>query len=621
MTQATGFDKDLLEIYGELDRDRLMELVVRYARDRLGAGGSSIFLRDNITGRYVLRGTTGLLESTKMPAERVEYEPGEGLTGWIAKHGRPLRITNVKDSDELKSIAGDLAWSKKYSEISARPGQAYVGVPILSRDGDTVLGVLRVSGKLEGDRFDGRDEALLSHVGAMVGIAIENSQRYEREKRRARYFWLLLDINSELNPRRPVADMMQAVTDRVRQGFRTEACQIYLRTEEDVHQVVLRAASGLPETLVGKLTYMAGEGLTGHIIQKGTAVQIREPAAFAEWNDPHIAEVAPHLASATYRSYIGVPLRLGDEILGTLELINKIPSAPGHRDWFTDDDEGYLRLLSTGIGGVLEGARYLKALNDVGITALRMQRIASFGTLAQRIRHEAANPLAVARLALNNLRDDLEEALTARSTQREAEEKIGTPPTQALDARISRRVNVIDSSLEEVSSKLLELLKFSQRIGFVRSSTDWNDVVHEVLIWLAAERQRRGVEIHVSYNDLPPLFIEPNELFGVLVTILRLAMETLEAEGGLIEVQTYVPTLSTDGQQVCTEVYVPEAPLRENVSGVLEPVDGASEELSPLHFEWALAQETAETQYEGSLTWEICDGGMRFLLELPSKGS
>jgi hypothetical protein len=129
------------------------------------------------------------------------------------------------------------------------------------------------------------------------------------------------------------------------------------------------------------------------------------------------------------------------------------------------------------------------------------------------------------------------------------------------------------------------------------------------------------VEIHVSYNDLPPLFIEPNELFGVLVTILRLAMETLEAEGGLIEVQTYVPTLSTDGQQVCTEVYVPEAPLRENVSGVLEPVDGASEELSPLHFEWALAQETAETQYEGSLTWEICDGGMRFLLELPSKGS
>ena len=71
MSQTTDFDQRLLEIYGELDRDRLMELVVSYARDRLSAGGSSIFLRDSITGRYVLRGTTGLLESGKNPADRI----------------------------------------------------------------------------------------------------------------------------------------------------------------------------------------------------------------------------------------------------------------------------------------------------------------------------------------------------------------------------------------------------------------------------------------------------------------------------------------------------------------------------------------------------------------------
>jgi putative methionine-R-sulfoxide reductase with GAF domain len=208
------FDQELLEIYGELERDRLIALVVRYARDRLGAGGSSVFLRDDITGRYVLRGTTGLQEGAKMPAERVEYEPGEGLTGWIAEHGRPLRIANVKDSEELRHIAEDLVWSKKYSEISAKPGQAYLGVPILSRDGATVLGVLRVSGKAEGEHFDEQDEALLSHVAAMVCIAIENSQRYEREKRRARYFWLLLDIGTELDPRRPIGEMLQAVVNR-----------------------------------------------------------------------------------------------------------------------------------------------------------------------------------------------------------------------------------------------------------------------------------------------------------------------------------------------------------------------------------------------------------------------
>jgi GAF domain-containing protein len=595
------FDQELLEIYGELDRDRLVSLVVRYARDRLGAGGSSIFLRDDITGRYVLRGTTGLLEGANMPAERVEYEPGEGLTGWIAGHGRPVRIADVRDNGELRRIAEDLVWSKKYSEISAKPGQAYLGVPILSRDGSTVLGVLRVSGKAEGEQFDAQDEALLSHVAAMMNIAIENSQRYEREKRRARYFRLLLDIGTELNPRRPIAEMLQAVVDRVRQGFRTEGCLIYLQAEEDFHRVVLRAVSGLPETLIGKLTYMAGEGLTGHIVHNGAAVQIREVAALGDWDDPHIAEVAPHLPSGVYRSFIGIPLQLGDETLGTLELINKIPSAPGHRDWFTDDDEEYLRLLSTAIGGVLEGARYLKTLGEVGVTAMRMQRVASFGTLAQRIRHEAANPLAVARLAVTNLRSDLQE-------------KAGLSQQPAS----LRRLDVIETSLNEASGKLLELLKFSQQIGFIRTTTNWNDVVREVLIWLAAERQRRRVEVHVTYEDLPLLFIEPNELFGVLVTVLRLTMDTLETRGGLIEVRTFSSS-SADGRLVCTEIHAPEAPLAQRISSILKPAEGAPEELSPLHFEWALAQETVETQYGGSLTWQARDGDIRFVLELLKK--
>ncbi len=600
------FDQELLEIYGELSRDRLMELVVGYARDRVGAGGSSIFLRDSITGRYVLRGTTGLLESAQMPGGRIEYESGEGLTGWIVKHGQPLCIINVKDNEELRRIADDLVWSKKYSEISDKPGQAYMGAPIFSRDRDTVIGVLRVSGKkVEGEQFDEQDEAILSHVAAMVSIAIENSQRYEREKRRARYFWLLLDISSELDPRRPIAEMLQAVVDRVREGFRTEACQIYLRTEEDTQRVALRAASGLPGTLVNKLTYMAGKGLTGHIVRDGTAIQIRETAALRDWNDSHVAEIASHLPSGAYRSFLGVPLQLGDETLGSLELINKIPSSPGHRDWFTGDDEEYLRLLSTSICGVLEGARYLKALNDVGVTAMRMQRVASFGTLAQRIRHEAANPLAVARLALTNLRGDLRGVSSS-------------PPSEGGvgGGSLTRRMNIIETSLDEVGGKLLDLLKFSQHIGFVRATTNWNDVVREVLIWLAAERQRRGVEMRVIYGDLPPLFIEPNELFGVLVTILRLTMETLETHGGLIKVRTFS---RADGQRVCTEIHAPKGPLSEAISGILEPATGAPEELSPLHFEWALARETVETQYEGSLTWETRDGGIRFGLELPLK--
>jgi signal transduction protein with GAF and PtsI domain len=595
MSQRADSDRRLLEIYGELDGDRLMELVVNYARDHLNAGGSSIFLRDSITGRYVLRSTTGLFESVKMPNERIEYEVGEGLTGWIAKYGTPLCIQNVRDRGALRRIAKDLVWSKKFTEISPQPHKAYLGVPILARDGDTVLGVLRVSG---GEHFDAQDEEQLKRVAAMVCIAIENSQRYEQEKRRARYFKLLVDINSELNPRRPVSEMLAAVADRVRMGFRTEACLIYLRSEEDVHHVRLRAASGLPEAEIGTLEYVMGEGLTGHIVQDGKPIQVRQPADMARWDDPHVADIAPFLPSAAYRSFVGVPLQLGDEILGSLELVNKVPSTPGHRDWFTDDDEGYLSLLSTAIGGVLEGARYLKALGNVGVTAMRMQQVASLGTLAQRILHETANPLAAARLATSNLRTSMQAGPEGSPTHQKA----------------SNRLDRIERSLDEVSDKLFNLLTFSQRIGFVRTTTDWNDVVRGALIWLVAERHLRNVEVRANYADLPPVSIEPNETFGVVATMVRLALEAFEDTGGLIEVAT---SLARNGRRVRTDIYVRQPSLLETIKSVLEPEMSVSEELSPLHFEWALAQDTIASRYQGSLTWKVRRGDLRLLLELP----
>ncbi len=602
MNDITGFDQELLEIYSELNRDRLMALVVQYARDRIDAEGSSIFLRDDITGRYVLRGTTGLLEREKMPERRIEYEPGEGLTGWIAKSGHPLRIANVRDVEELRRIADDLTWSKKYSEISAKPGRPYLGVPILSRDESSVLGVLRVSGKDE--KFNQRDENLLRHVARLVSIAIENSQRYEREKRRARYFWLLLDISSELDPRRPISEMLRMIVDRVRDGFRTEVCQIYLRVEDNVHMLKLRAASGLPETLVGQLTCSLDDGLTGHIARTGTTIQIRDPSETRTWHDPLIDKVSSHLPSGVYRSFIGVPLRLGNEVLGTLELINKIPSSPGHRDWFTDDDEGYLRLLSTAIGGVLEGARYLKTLHEVSITTMRMQRVASFGALAQRILHETSNPLAVARLAVNNLDRDLQGVFDA----------CGNDESKGARTPATRRLNVIKDNLNDVSDRLLELLKSSQRVGFAHTSTQWNEVVREALIWLATERQRRRVEIQATYGDLPLVLVERNEMFGVLVTVLRLTMEALGPEGGLIKITT---STSVDGLAIQTHVCAPTAPQAASVSAILESDAGAPENLSPLHFEWVLAQEMVESQYKGTLNWQVDGQRGCFTLNLP----
>ncbi len=144
--------------------------------------------------------------------------------------------------------------------------------------------------------------------------------------------------------------------------------------------------------------------------------------------------------------------------------------------------------------------------------------------------------------------------------------------------------------------------------------TQWNDVVREALIWLTAERRRRGVEVRVTCGDLPLLFIEPNELFGVLVTLFRLTMEAFGGQGGSFEVRTVV---SEDGRYVRSEVYAAGAGMVEQVSSIIGSTAGTAEEVSPLHFEWALARETVETQYGGSLTWSLSSRTVCFVLDLP----
>lgn len=606
--ETVKFDQAILDIFGELDRDRLMERVVRYARDQVGAGGSSVFLRDDITGTYVLQATTGLQDEAQAPDRRIEYLPGEGLTGWIAKHGRPLRIDNVMDREALHRIAADLTWSKKYSEITSQQGEAYLGVPIMSRDGHAVMGVLRVSAKRRGQRFSEADERLLVNIAQIVSIAIENSRRYEQEKRRARYFQLLLDISATLNPRRPLNEMLNEVVSRLQRGYRAEACQLYLRDENDTSRLVLRAASGLPEELIGRMSYEVGQGLIGYVADSGQPVRARERDQTGKWltdqRDQQTIELATHLPSKRYRSFLGIPLILGDEVHGVLALVNKIPSSPGHRDWFTADDYEYLSLLGTELAAVLESGRYLRALSEVGVTALRMQRIASFGTLAQRLPHETSNPLAVARLALANLRTDLQtlsEGLANRA------EDI---------SRLFRRLDVIEAQIEEVSNKLLNLVRFSQQMGFTRVTTHWNDVIREALIWLAAERRRRKVEVHALYGELPPLFVEPNELFGVVVVLLRVMMEGLGEAGGLVEIRTEAVN---QGQVVRTTVCCTHPGIQQAVATTVEPSATTNQDLSPLHFEWALARQTVEQQYGGTLRWSA-DGEdtVRFVMDLPS---
>ncbi len=168
-------ERALIELGKELaaatEIETLLERVTEVAAQVLDADDCSLFLLDKSLNRLVLRASKGLLRQF---VGQASYRLGEGLTGWVALHGKPIRTDGV---------VGDPRWKGLYTELLPEEISAFMAVPIRGRNG--VLGVLRVVRKRSSPLaphylFSEEDEELLSMLASQVGAALERAELQER---------------------------------------------------------------------------------------------------------------------------------------------------------------------------------------------------------------------------------------------------------------------------------------------------------------------------------------------------------------------------------------------------------------------------------------------------------
>ena len=194
----------LQRIASETNLRRLLEIIVDSMPECVGGAGCSVFLRDlsridvqrpllqddkpqniirEIDEQNAYLQATSEFDDTA-PGE-LFYKPGEGLTGWVLKWRRPLRITGGKDARSLKAL-GEFAdreaavpipdWVGKYANTKgSRPkgyydDLAYLAVPVIGSH-DICWGVIRIGESQQS--FTEADEDMLWACDAAVASAIE----------------------------------------------------------------------------------------------------------------------------------------------------------------------------------------------------------------------------------------------------------------------------------------------------------------------------------------------------------------------------------------------------------------------------------------------------------------
>ncbi|MGQ9455831.1 MAG: GAF domain-containing protein [Armatimonadota bacterium] len=282
MADHRARESALVEIGKELNRftdtDELLQRVIDVASEALRFEDCSLFLLDVVTDKLVLRASRGPLAAK---IGQATYELGEGLTGWTAQHGVPVRVSDP---------ASDPRWKGRFEEIPASEAGAYMAVPIKIHRG--VIGVIRVQRRKSPYKwfpndFTEDDERMLTTIATQLGIALDNrrlvDQLVKAERMAAwgemsarsahmignRVFAIKGDINEleyllsqqNIDPGKAL-ELMQSIKkgifllEEILNEFREFVKATQLETEEaDLNELVKQAVEeGFPKRSATKLT-------------------------------------------------------------------------------------------------------------------------------------------------------------------------------------------------------------------------------------------------------------------------------------------------------------------------------------------------------------------------------
>jgi len=149
-----------------LDLDRVLQTASSMVRNVMQVEAVLIFTLERNSRSLRINAFDGIREKSAMALDGMNL--GEGLCGRVAKTGQPILVENTSDESELCSSA-----------VLDEGLESLLSVPLLTRG--KIVGTLCVGTRVQ-RQFEKAEVELLSALGNLIGIAVDNSYLYhERE--------------------------------------------------------------------------------------------------------------------------------------------------------------------------------------------------------------------------------------------------------------------------------------------------------------------------------------------------------------------------------------------------------------------------------------------------------
>jgi GAF domain-containing protein len=251
---------------------------------------------------------------------------GEGLTSILIRTREPLMLV---DDTMNRAIAMG-------AKISGKPARSWLGVPLLAQG--EAIGALIVQDLENEHSFDENDLNFMIAIANQVAGVIYNARVLEESKRTALQFETAAEIARDISSSLHLDELLEKAVNLIRSRFNFYHASVFLKDTSGEY-VVIREATGEPGAQLKRTGFKLGVGsksIVGYVAGKGEALIVNDTTRDATY-------YANPLLPDT-RAEAALPLRVGDRVVGVLDVQSKTPYA------FNEDNLRTLQILADQLG-------------------------------------------------------------------------------------------------------------------------------------------------------------------------------------------------------------------------------------------------------------------------------
>ncbi|MCH2375766.1 MAG: sigma 54-interacting transcriptional regulator, partial [Planctomycetes bacterium] len=280
---------------GEL-LDQILDSSIRYT----GANTGSVALISPDGTNLQIVASRGL--GTDVENE-VVLPVGEGLTGWVAEHGKPLNVSDVRSDSRYVMVKEHI--------------RSEMAVPMVL--GKQVIGVISVDSSKETNFTEG-DLQILTFVGAQAAQILKNAEAYDELRLKNHQDKTLVEISHAFGSALDLEELFAKVGEILNKRCAMKRSFLVI-LNADTDELNIELAFGMTPEEIAKGRYRIGEGITGSVVKNGEPFAVKDIST-----EPRFLDRTGSLVNSDeMTSFLAVPVLLEGRTVGVLGALKTFP--------------------------------------------------------------------------------------------------------------------------------------------------------------------------------------------------------------------------------------------------------------------------------------------------------